>query len=110
MAYYFQLFRKLPNGETENDATSLSQIDREICEEFDLPLHPKLYVNGWFDVIGFGLATGKTWDDIRANTNKQIASTEAFDLECRESDLLTLRIVDFLEARFSPNCWFGRGK
>jgi len=54
----FQLLR-------DGDAVSLNQIDEEMCKHFQVPCHETRYYESWYDTIGFGLATGESFDQIR---------------------------------------------
>jgi hypothetical protein len=56
-----QLIRKT---DMQGAPVSLNQIDREICDYMGVECHPGRYAYGWFDVIGFQLAAGKSFDDI----------------------------------------------
>src|SRR5689334_4899735 len=52
-------------GETE--PMKLTQIDELICGHLGVKVHPTQWVYGWYDIIGFGLAMGKTFDDFIDN-------------------------------------------
>jgi hypothetical protein len=56
-----QLIRKT---DMQGAPVSLNHIDREICDYMGVECHPGRSAYGWFDVIGFQLAAGKSFDDI----------------------------------------------
>ena len=87
----FQLTKK---GATE--PTSLNAIDEEICNFLREPIHPKHYVIGWYDVIGFAIATGKP-----------LGSKELRDYVAdmpQETERL-LQVLDFLEQHYTSDSW-----
>lgn len=43
---------------TTGEAASLNKVDEEICALIDRPVDPRLYVENWFDTIGFEIAMG----------------------------------------------------
>lgn len=72
----------------------LVKIDEELCELLGRPVDPQYYVAGWFNTIGFGLATGQTWDQLR----------ETF------TGVVIRKCIDYLEANYEPNAWVEVGK
>lgn len=85
----FSLTRK---GETE--PTSLSAIDEELCALLGTPVHPTRYVEGWFDSIGFALACGRSWEQIKLFSDP------------REDNLR--KIITHLETNYSVDAWAER--
>jgi hypothetical protein len=85
------------------------QIDDKMRESFGAPPNDKEYMNGWYDSIGFRLALGKTWNDIR----------DEFELEYR-SDVNSGRersiyprlisITNWLEDHYESSSWYQRHK
>lgn len=72
-------------------AVPLNQVDEEMCRYFNAACHPTRYFEGWYDTIGFFLATGKTFDQIRVIF----------------ADVPSLvKIADWLEASFTPDHWY----
>jgi hypothetical protein len=55
MAVFFQLTRI-----GEREPAILQTIDRAICQNLELPFDAVHWVGGWYDIIGFRLAMGKT--------------------------------------------------
>jgi hypothetical protein len=80
----FQLIR-------DGDAVPLSQVDEEMCRHFDAECHPTCYFEGWHDAIGFFLATGRTFDQIRV---------------IYADDPTLVRIADWLESNFTSRHWY----
>ena len=57
MSVKFQLLSK-----KTNEPVSLNQVDTEICNLLDIPVHPKRYggdLYNWYNLIGFQIAVGK---------------------------------------------------
>src|SRR5262245_46122540 len=66
----FSLSRKIASSEhlllTEPEPTSLSKIDEELCALLSVEVHPRHYVIGWYDCIGWMLAVrGMDFAEIR---------------------------------------------
>lgn len=96
----FQLTRI---GETE--ATPLVKIDEELCELLGREVHPTLYVIGWFDCIGFLLACGKTFEQIKV-TIVEWYPDEMSRTRCEEM----LRCCEYLEQHFVSSAWVEIGR
>ena len=56
----FRLHRK-----TDNVAESLNVVDEQLCKLINYPVDPKKYCFGWFDTIGFSIACGRTFTELR---------------------------------------------
>jgi hypothetical protein len=72
-------------------AVPLSDVDEEMCRHFDAPCDAKHYFEDWYDVIGFDLAGGRSFAEIRA--------THA------EHPVL-VQVTDWLEANFTVRSWY----
>jgi hypothetical protein len=70
-------------------------IDEELCSVLGVQPDPVLYYHGWYDFIGFGLATGRTWPELRAIT-------------IETGDEVMTTIVDYLSSRYTPDAWASR--
>lgn len=101
----FQLIRK---GHTE--ATPLNTIDRELCQLLGKEEHPKLYVAGWFDSIGFSLAMGKTFDEIVEKIEGDIATEKPEDAPYKENDRELLKCAKYLRENYTENAWAEIGR
>ncbi len=86
----FQLTHK---GDTE--PMSLNKIDEMICNHLNVPVDEVKYVHGWFDSIGFSLACGRNWEQVRENFS-----------DCPE----LMPIIDFLEENFTSDSWAEIGR
>lgn len=105
----FQLTRKT---EPEKGPVSLNAIDAELCGVLGREVHPTAYCMGWFDYIGFKLAMGRSFEEIKAKIISSIAENqgagkEAGDVEYYQ-DMLTL--ANYLDANFTSDSWAEIGK
>jgi hypothetical protein len=69
----------------------LEEVDKELCAMLGVEVHPKRWVEYWYDIIGFQLACGKTWEELHANA---------------EDDEAEKKIVTYLEENFIAKAWF----
>lgn len=93
MAVYFQL---ISNGfDTRfqaGEAIPFNLVDDLMRQDLDAPADTRNWYLNWYDIIGFALATGATWDQI----------AEDWDAEQLEP------VVTWLRARFDPLSWYSR--
>lgn len=73
-------------------------IDQEIAAHLGLPCDPIEWVRGWYNMIAFRLAMGRTLDEIRQELTKD---ADPYEL---------LPILTFLEAHFTPDTWAEIGR
>lgn len=97
----FQLTKK-----GEQEATPLNTIDRELCALLGVEEHPKLYAGHWFDHIGFKLALGKTFEQIKAD----ITHDMALHHEDRKYYRDMLKMAEYLDEHYTANAWVEIGK
>ena len=71
--------------------TPLAKIDEEICQMLGVDVDPKLYAFGWYDVIGFRLAMGQSFAQIKAEVQNYKPMPQ---------------ICDWLEENFVPDAWY----
>lgn len=109
MPNFFTLTRK---SNPEAGPVDFVTIDEEICAAFEVAPHPDLYFVGWYDSIGFRLAFGKSWDEIRGDFVLQRAEADNRDDGAPYSDLMSrlIEIANWLEERFEVACGFTRSK
>lgn len=93
----FQLVSK-KTGEAE----VLARIDEMLCAHLGVPIDPKEWVYSWYDIIGFSLAMGRTFEDLR-----QTFSVGEED-ERSDHERVMLRIVEFLDKNFTTEAWAER--
>lgn len=77
----------------EDKHAVFQDIDDEMRAHFGEPPDSEHWLWYWYDCIGLALACGKTWDEIR---------------ELFEDSPELLKVVDYLEERYVPDCWFER--
>lgn len=84
----------------ENFPTSLIAVDNAICEHLGVTPSPKYYYHGWYDSIGFRLAIGKTFAEIRNDFRNGMSKPEG-----EHYYGLMLKILEYLIANYEPNAW-----
>lgn len=99
MAAYFQLRRK-----DDGSLDTFQRIDREICQRLGLEFNDRLYACWWYDVIGFNLAMGITFQEIT-----DILKTE-MEANRKDADEYTnlIRINHHLMENYDAVHWRGR--
>jgi hypothetical protein len=80
-------FQLLRNGE----AVSLNVVDEEMCRYFEAPCDPERYYAEWYLNVGWDLAMGESFVEIRAKYE------DGTDLA---------RVVDWLAANFTARSWY----
>lgn len=96
----FQLSRK-----TEPDKpVPLQTIDEEICRLLNEPVDPQYWCCSWYNAIGFSLACGKTFDQIREDLIRDWSDNG----ELLSNGVKLVRIVDWMKENFIPNAWAER--
>jgi hypothetical protein len=100
----FQLY---PKG--SDQPAKFQEIDAELCHVFNTDCHPDYYLCGWYNYIGFSLAIGKTFEEIRQTIDEGILSNNTSTKEhawwCDIRDIL-----DYLDANYTSNAWTEIGK
>ena len=90
-------------GESAKEGpVSLMAIDEELCQYLGVPVHPKDYVAGWYDTIGFAYACGKTMDQV-VDTYRQY-----YEFDPTEEDRKRLVIAKYLRENFTTDAWCER--
>lgn len=90
----------------EDKPTPLSKIDEELCVHFNHAVHPVTYLWGWYDAIGFNLAIGKSFPEVREHFQKMLLTDEIKNDE--QSILLVERwisMVGYLEDHYTSDSW-----
>ena len=99
MAAYFQLISK-----KTGEPTPFNQIDKELCDLFEQPVDPEKYILGWYDAIGWRIATGRTaeqiWDEFQGYV-------DANDHANYYSALLIA--LNYILDNYTSSAWYSRG-
>lgn len=90
MAVQLQLTRK-----ADGKVADLVALDNEICDVLGVEPHPRDFYVGWVDTIGFSLACGKTFEEVRSHWCDPNEYGEP-----TERDLERGRVIDYLETYF----------
>lgn len=86
----------------------LNTIDNEMCAYFGVTPDQERYYCYWYDIIGFKLALGKSWDQIKEDLKVILAQYEKEELEHeRQFQSRLLEIANWLEENFTTNAWYG---
>jgi len=73
----------------EKEPTTMQKVDEELCQLLNQPVSD-IWVIGWFNCVGLGLACGKTWSQLR----------EIFE------GSQYISVIDYLEKNFEVNTWY----
>ena len=84
----FSLTRK---SDPESGPVPLATIDEEMCVFFNVLPHPRMYYLGWYDMIGFRLAVGHTFEEIISDSSERLKV-----------------VAQWLQDNFIPNAWAQR--
>lgn len=98
MPVCFQLY---PIGSQE--PAILQKVDDAMRVHFQQPADPDHWLGGWYNWIGFSLATGHSWDDLRQEMREVIA--KPIDDKHKDWAEGQLLIIDWLAANYTPNHW-----
>ena len=81
--------------------TPLIEIDRRLCEGFNITPDPKKWYYNWYNYIGLLLATGQSFDMIRADL-----ATDA-DLNPDDSWYRQMHsIASWLDRNYTARAWY----
>ncbi len=100
----FSLSRK---GSTE--FVFFQTVDEEMCKHFQVECDPVKYMSGWYDIIGFRLACGKSFSDQRKIYQAEIDKPE-HDADDKAYYSTLLMIVNWLEENFTSDAWVEVGR
>ena len=104
MPVCFQLFRK--DG-SSREPLVLQDVDEEICKHFEVPCDPVKWVCGWFDSIGFRLACGKSFAQIREEFGRYVEEEKAEGNEDHVRLYVDLgNIAEFMEGQYSTSSFY----
>lgn len=101
MPVCFQLFRK-----TEpQKAVVFQRVDEELCKHFNVPVDEHRYYCGWYDGIGFRIATGMSFEAIRNEFVGDFFGMDSRDSKWANFYWRRIEILDYLAERFNTTCW-----
>ena len=101
MPVCFQLCRK---SDMEAGPVKFVQIDFELCSHFGVEPDEKYYYMGWYDTIGFNLACGNSFDEIKAKYTEYMNQSPKAEYKADWARLL--EINDYLDTHFTPDSWW----
>lgn len=101
MPNYFQLVKK-----GEKEPTALNAIDEELCAHLGVGVHPKKWVRGWYNAIGFALALGKSWEQMREIFLPPIPAGNVMNDEEKADREEMAKIIDYLEEHYTSSAWY----
>ena len=90
----------------ESQPASMQAIDDLLRIEFGEEPDPEQWLWGWYDTIGFGLALGKNWAQLREQFAEDPAESERTNLARRRK----LAVIYWLEANYVSNAWAEVGR
>ena len=86
MPSHFTLTRK-----GADKPSALVLIDKEMCQYFGVTVNDARYYMDWNYTIGFGLALGKSWEQLEEIFNTETAA---------------LKIIEYLRNNYTADSWF----
>ncbi len=97
--------------------TPLNTIDAELCDLLGVPVHPQHYVAGWFDSIGYLIASGRKlgslelWAKLDEWTEPDFDSDskERFNRQVQRREHLFLCLMH-LEEHYTDDAWVEIGR
>lgn len=86
----------------------LQEIDRKMCEAFNQPCDPTKWFHNWHNEIGFRLAIGQSFEDIKKEYEGYVTNPES-DGE-RNYYSLSLEVLRWLEDNYTSNAFYSYHK
>lgn len=96
----FQLTRR-----DDHTVVFLQAVDAELAQHLDLPFHPKFWVHGWYDCIGFSVAMGKTLPELIDRYAEWETKEHG---EMWEATHALYRIAAYLNEHYTTDAWAER--
>lgn len=83
----------------EKEPAVLQAVDEELCAHLGVEVHPKWWVEGWYDFIGFLVATGSPLggEELRKKVEEL-------------NDPAMTKILAYLEEHFTSDNWTEIGR
>ena len=83
----------------ESKPANLQEIDDEMRQAFGEEPDADRWLWGWYDTIGYGLALGRDWAQLRERFAEDPDESERTNMLRRRR----LAVIDWLETRYIPN-------
>ena len=91
MALMIQFFRA--DDTDKRNPVPLAEVDNTICQALGKPIHPVRWYLNWFNLLGFGLASGEDYVKLAKHY---------------EDDPELLEVLAVLREKFTYYTWCGR--
>ena len=88
-----------------NEATKFSTIDDRLCQWLGVEPDKERYHAAWYDIIGFRLALGQSFAQIKEYFTKEMQTSKYSDEYAH-----LWRIADWLETNYTCNAWAEIGR
>jgi hypothetical protein len=104
-------FTLTPRVDPEHGPIYLQHLDEAICKYLNRDVHPSKWCCGWFDVIGFWLASGYSFDRIRRQIIEDALAYRSYSDHGYERERMlldNLAILQLIQDNYIVNNWWGR--
>lgn len=98
-------FDLTPRADPGHGPMMLQDIDKVLCDALGQPCHPKYWLVGWYDYIGFRLAVGSTFDKLIAEFQDYLVKDAKSGDESFKKTALLLACAIYLRDNFISNAW-----
>ena len=85
----------------ESKPANLQEIDDEMRQAFGEEPDADRWLWGWYDTIGYGLALGRDWAQLREQFAEDPDESERINTSRRRR----LAVIDWLDEHYTPNAW-----
>ena len=92
-----------------NQPATFQAIDDEMRKHFNAPADPDNWYHGWYNYVAFLLAFGKTYQSLRQDMDEECL-TKPIESDAWKWAAKMRDIIDWMEARYRPNCWAEIGR
>ena len=100
----FQLYRK---ADMAAGPVVLQKVDEELCEYFKVPCDEKRWMCDWYNTIGFRLAIGKDFEQIREEFRGYVLEDVKAGLVNRAQFYRdSLKVLEALDSSFTANSFY----
>jgi len=88
----------------ESEPTKLQTIDDMMRAHFGAPADPVKWYLGWYNSVGFALAVGKRFSEIKKIYRDYVAESH------EPADEQMVKVIEWLEENFESNAWAEIGR